>query len=372
MPTPVRVLWLIKGLGPGGAERLLAAAARTHDPAAVELHVAYLLPHKDQLVAELGAAGVEVTCLDAPREQDPRWLGRLRRLIRDGRIDVVHAHSPYVAGMARLAVRTMPARIRPALVSTEHNAWSTFARPTRWLNAATHPLDDERFAVSEEVRGSMTPRLAGEVEVLVHGIDLEDVQSRRARRSEMREQLGLPDDAVVVGTVANYRPQKAYPVLLRAARTVLERDARARFVVVGQGPLAGEVEALHRELDLGDGVQLLGYRPDAVDVLAACDVFCLSSDYEGLPVAMMEALALGLPVVSTAVGGVAETIEDGVSGRLVPTQDPAALAAALLEVTGDDAYRRQLADGAAALAVHFDMRRVTRQLEDVYRRLTAA
>ena len=365
-PGPVRVLWLIKGLGPGGAERLLAAAARTHDPARVALHVAYLLPHKDHLVQELEEAGVRVICLDAPREQDLRWLGRLRALVNRERIEVVHSHSPFVAGFARLALRAMPKRRRPALVSTEHNAWSTFARPTRLLNSVTHPLDDARFAVSEEARASMHPRLAQHVEVLVHGIDLAQVRASRAQRDGMRSQLGLSPEHVVVGTVANYRPQKAYPVLLHAARQVAEDAYLARFVVVGQGPLASEVEALHRQLGLEDRMQLLGYRSDAVDVLAACDVFCLSSDYEGLPVAMMEALALGLPVVSTEVGGVAETIDDGVSGRLVPTQDPQALAAALTEVIEDPELRAALAAGAAALADRFDMRRVTAQLEALY------
>jgi L-malate glycosyltransferase len=363
---PVRVLWLIKGLGPGGAERLLAAAARTHDPERVRLHVAYLLPHKDQLVAELEEAGVVVTCLDAPRERDLGWLRRLRTLVARERIEVVHAHSPFVAGFARLALRTVPRRRRPALVSTEHNAWSTFAVPTRVLNAVTHPLDDARYAVSEEVRGSMSSRLARHVEVLVHGIDLEQVRASRAQRGVMRAQLGFDDQDVVVGTVANYRPQKAYPVLLQAARQVADSTGAARFVVVGQGPLADEVAALHQQLGLGDRLQLLGYRPDAVEVLAACDVFCLSSDYEGLPVAMMEALALGLPVVSTAVGGVAETIRDGVSGRLVPTQDPSALAAALIEVVEDADLRASLARGAAALAERFDMRRVTAYLEGAY------
>ena len=369
MPGPVRVLWLIKGLGPGGAERLLVAAAAAHDPASVQLIVAHLLPYKDQLADELRAAGVEVVCLDAPRDRDLGWLARLRRLVLDRDIEVVHAHSPMVAGLARPVLRSLPQERRPALVSTEHNAWPTFVPATRWLNAATHRLDDAAFAVSREVRDAMPPAAAARTEVLVHGIDLARVRAQAVARDRMRDTLGATPSTVLVGTVANYRTQKAYPVLLHASAQVLADDDRVRFVAVGQGPERERIERLHAELGLGERVRLLGYREDAVEVLAACDIFCLSSDYEGLPVALMEALALGLPVVATGVGGIAETVEDGVHGRLVPPRDPDALADAILAVASDPDQRRQMGARAARLAERFDVRRVTERLEDVYRRL---
>ncbi len=113
MSEPRRVLWLIKGLGPGGAERLLVAAAAAHDPERFRIEVAYLLPWKHHLVAELEALGVECTCLGVGDERDLRWVVRLRRRLRDAPVDVVHAHSPYAAGFGRLAVRSLPARAGP-------------------------------------------------------------------------------------------------------------------------------------------------------------------------------------------------------------------------------------------------------------------
>src|SRR5256885_14599853 len=111
---PIRVLWLTKGLGPGGAERLLLSFAAIADRERFDLRAAYLLPWKNHLVAQLAALDVPAVCLDSRREVDVRWVHRLRTLVRAARIDVVHVHSPMVAALARPALRTLPRRDRPA------------------------------------------------------------------------------------------------------------------------------------------------------------------------------------------------------------------------------------------------------------------
>ncbi len=150
---PVRVLWLVKGLGPGGAEQLLVSSARVADHSRFTYHAAYVRPDKDQLVPQLAASGVPATLLGGGRWGQLWWPWRLRRLIAG--FDVVHAHSPLVAGVARVAARTIPAGRRPVTVSTEHNVWANFSPPTRMLNAVTAGLDERRWAVSDEVRRSM-------------------------------------------------------------------------------------------------------------------------------------------------------------------------------------------------------------------------
>src|SRR4051812_5771355 len=140
-PGKIRVRWLIKGLGPGGAERLLVSTAATHDRSRFDLGVVYLLPWKDQLVAELEQLDVPCTCLDVRDERDLRWSRRLRSLLLEDPTDILHAHSPYAAGIGRLVARSVPRRIRPALVYTTHNTWTSFTPPTRWLNGATMALD---------------------------------------------------------------------------------------------------------------------------------------------------------------------------------------------------------------------------------------
>jgi hypothetical protein len=167
----IRVLWAIKGLGPGGAEGLLVTSARTADHDTFHLAACYVEPVKDQLVGRLEELGVEVHSL-AGREGKVLWPWRLRRLLRSWRPEVVHFHSPLVAAVGRLVALTVPGR--PRLMSTEHNVWQRYASPTRLLNALTCRLDDVRLAVSQTVASSMWERCRARSEVLVHGILLED------------------------------------------------------------------------------------------------------------------------------------------------------------------------------------------------------
>lgn len=363
----VRVLHLIKGLGPGGAERLLVSSARVRDREGFAVAVAYLLPWKTEFVSDLEALGVATKCLDVRHAEDPRWCARLHSLLRRERYDVLHLHSPLVAGMARLTVRTLPGTRRPAVVSTEHNVWSSHARPTRELNAATFPLGDAWLAVSDEVRESVPARLRARVEVVVQGIVLEDAAAAPEQRAAVRRELNIAPHEVAVVTVANFRSTKAYPDLLAAAKRLVDRNVPVRFVIIGQGPLEGEIRAQRTALGLDDRVDLLGFRPDAIRLLAGCDLFALASHYEGYPVAIMEAMAVGLPVVATEVGGVPEGVRDGVEGLLVPPARPELLATAIETLALDPARRATLGEAARRRGAQYDIAHATRRTEQIYR-----
>jgi glycosyltransferase involved in cell wall biosynthesis len=368
--TPIRVLWLTKGLGPGGAERLLVSFAAIADQERFDLRAAYLLPVKDHLVSALAGCGVPAVCLQGPRAGDPRWAHRLRKLVRDERIDIVHVHSPLVAALARPALRALPGRDRPALMGTEHNVWSSHHPATRWANRLTLPLEDVTIAVSDEVRSSMSSRLARRTEVVIHGVDVDAIARRRIERESARAELGLKSNELLVATVANLRANKDYPTLLAAARRLVDAGEPARFVSVGQGPLAAELEAERDRLGLGERFQFLGYREDPVRILVAADVFCLSSRFEGLPIALLEAMAAGLPVVASRVGGVPSVVTDGREGRLVHPGDPAALADALTELA-DAGLRKQRAAAAAERARAFGIGRAVARQQELYEELAA-
>jgi glycosyltransferase involved in cell wall biosynthesis len=363
------VLWLVKGMARGGAETLLLLEARARDRTAIEPRVAYLTPQNHDLVEAVRAEGVPVTCIGSPRALDPRWLWRLRRILAAGDIDLVHVHSPVPAIGARLVRLTIPERVRPRLIGTEHNVWPSHHPVTRLVERLTFGLEDAHLAVSDAVRRSVTARGRDGIEVVLTGVDLEAVRAQ-ADRVGVRAELGLADDEVVVGTVANLRSQKGYPDLLHAAATAIERvgdDRRIVFLAVGKGPMEAELHALHAELGLGDRFRFLGYRDDAVRLMSGLDVFCLASHHEGLPVALMEALALGLPAVATTAGGTPELVTDGVEGLLVPPGRPDRLAEALVAVTTDDARRKDMAGAAALRGDQLSVTRAHHRHEEIYR-----
>jgi L-malate glycosyltransferase len=368
---PIRVLWLIKGLGPGGAERLLLSTAKVADRSAFVYEAAYLLRSRNRLAAELEALGVPTVCLDSEGKGGRRWPLRLRRLITDRHYDVVHVHSPFVAAITRLLARTLPRRLRPAIVYTEHNSWGSHRRTTRWANGLTYGLDDAHISVSDQVVASVWPRLRKQLPTLLHGIALDDLRTDPADRAAVRAEFGLQAEHVVMLTAANFRAQKAYPDLLEAARSVCASEPRARFLIAGQGPLEADIRSRLSAIGVGDRVRILGYRDDVFRLMAGADVFVMSSLYEGLPIAAMEALCSGLPVVATNVGGLPTAVTDGVNGFLVPPRQPDQLAERLCKVIADDELRAKLAYAATSSREYFDIRRAARSLEELYTTLTA-
>ncbi len=360
------MLHVVKGLGPGGAERLLVSIASVADPTAVRYQVAYVLDWKEHLVPELQALGVATHLLAGRRGMaDPRWPGRLRALAREA--DVVHLHSPAVAAIARPVLRTL--RAAPPSVSTEHNVWSSHSPVTRAANALTLPLDRVRWAVSAEVAASAWRPWQAKTDVLVHGIPLQVLQARRGERSAARAANGWSDDDVVVAIVANLRANKDYPTLFAAASRALTAEPRLRFASIGQGPLEADLRRSLASLGVGDRFVMLGYRDDPAAVLAGADVFTLSSRHEGLPISLLEAMALGLPPVVTAVGGNAEVVTDDVDGVLVPAGDADALAAAYVRLARARATRARIGAAASVRAQAFDIARTARILEERYRSL---
>lgn len=369
---PLRVLWLIKQLGAGGAERLLVSAAKRHDRDRVSLEAAYLLRDNDALVGELEETGVPVHCLGVDHGLDLRWIPRLRRLLREHDFDVVHIHSALVASLARPVIRLRRrGGSRPALVVTEHAAWGSYARGTRIANHLTLPLDDVHLAVSEAARQAMPRRFRARTEVVIHGVLTDELSAVRAERDAVREELGVSDDEVLVVTVANLVMEKGYPDLLRAARRVLDENPQVRFVAAGRGHLEAKLLRLHQSLGLGDRFRFLGFRPDPVRLMTGGDLMAMSSIWEGYPVAVMEALSVGLPIVATAVGGVPEAVRDGVEGYVTPPHHPQLLAEAILRMAGDAPARKRMAVAALERSHNFDIRTTVARLEDIYQDLSA-
>jgi glycosyltransferase involved in cell wall biosynthesis len=364
----IGVLLLIKGLGRGGAEQLVVNAVEYGDPSRFDYHVGYLLPWKDAFVPELRALGVPPVCLDGAKGFS--WLVRLRRLIRDRGIDVVHIHSPYVASMARCVL----GRSKP-IVTTEHNVWERYHRATYWANVTTFPRNDHVFAVSDEVRESVRyPSLlrflrTPPIETLHHGIDVSKVRTTPPATG-VRDSLGITASAPVVGTIANFKPHKGHEYMLRTAAITSRAIPGVRFVFVGAGPQEEEIRREAARLGIGDVIVFAGFRTDALRVARTFDVYAMSSLQEGLPLSLLEAMALGCPPVATRVGGISAVIEDGVSGFIVAPRDPQEQASRIVSLLTEEPLRARMSAAARDRAATFDVRASFGRIEEVYRELT--
>jgi L-malate glycosyltransferase len=295
-----------------------------------------------------------------------RGLRTLRRAMQSGEFDVVHSHAARAHGavsFARVGLAARPwhvvsRRVDFAVGRDPVSAW-------KYRRGA-----DAFLAISEGVRrvlleGGVLPE---RVRVVPSGIDLAKFDGLR-ERDAVRAELGLDARTLAVGNVAALAPHKAQNDLLRAAAMVHARRRDVRFFIVGEGALRARLELLARELGIDEHVVFTGFRADALDLLRAFDVFVLSSYLEGLGTSIMDAQALGVPVVATRTGGIPELVQDGETGLLTPPRDPASLAAAILRFLEDETLRSACAARARALSSRYDHRAMVYKTLDAYRDL---
>ncbi|MEI7593060.1 MAG: glycosyltransferase [Actinomycetes bacterium] len=369
----LRVLWLTKGLDLGGQERLLALLAKKHDRATVAIECAFTADRLRFLVGSLEAAGVTCRSL-SPSGRKWSWIVQLWGLLGENRFDVVHAHSPLVASVARVMVALKRRQSKPVMMTTSHLVWSGYHPLTRGANRITAWLDDVSIAVSPAVLRSMRGRARRRGQVMVQGVDIAELRTRfvapvddRANQTDRRRE-------VVVCTVANLSPQKDYPMLLSAAKIVAATQPDVRFVAVGYDvdAYAADMRDLRDRLGLARQFDFVGLNDDAVAVMAASDVYVVSSRFEAGPVAAMEAAVIGVPIVTTDVGIMSDAFSDGVDCLRVPVGDAPALAGALLRLIGDRELQNRLRENGRQLANdRFDIARVIVDLQNLYRNQVA-
>jgi glycosyltransferase involved in cell wall biosynthesis len=231
------------------------------------------------------------------------------------------------------------------------------------------------IAVTERVRRDVLTRGIGRpdrVVVVPLGLDLDRMQAAPARRGELRAELGLAPATPLVGIVARLVPIKAHETFLQAAKAMAPVRPDARFLIAGDGERRGALEAMARELGLGDRVRFLGWRADLDRLYADLDVVVLTSKNEGSPVALIEAMAAGRPVVSTRAGGVEDVVADGVTGRVVPIGDAGALARVVIDLLEQpDEAARLGAAAREAVVARFASSRLVADVDRLYRRLLA-
>jgi glycosyltransferase involved in cell wall biosynthesis len=314
----------------------------------------------------LAQGGIPVWYLGKRPSFDPRMFVRVARVLKRVRPHVVHTHR-YVLRYALPPI--LSGRIS-AMIHTVHNLAE---KEVDWSGRLIHRMAFGHgvipVAVAREVGTSLRRfyNIDG-FPLILNGIPVGAFRSPAIDRGEWRKKEGFTPTDVLFVCVARLRPQKNPALLLRSFAQGPALDPRAHLLFVGYGELRRDLERQVDALGLREKVHLLGMRSDIPEILNAADVFVLSSDWEGNPLSVMEAMAAGTPVISTAVGGVPELVEDGESGVLVPPRDAQALASAMQFMLENLDVRTSMGRAAARRAVeHFDVKVMTEAYEELYR-----
>ena len=378
----VRVLFIASDLGPGGSERQALALSRRL-PRDRFVPAFILIGDRGMFAGAAEADGIDVTALElrSPRElgylrfsvRTIRAAGRFISAVRRGRFDIVDAWLYHGYWLAALTHRLVGIPVLVAGRRSLSDFKDQWGWPRRAIDAFSRRQARVIIANSEVVRRDVIDREGVDPEriiVIRNGVEVPAASDASMRRAA-RERWGAADGDFVVGCVSNLHPTKGIGHLLRAFAS-LENSPSLRLVIIGEGSSRGMLAELARSLGIADRVLLAGTDPNVQARLAGFDIFVHPSDTEGLPNAVLEAAAAGLPIVATAVGGTPEIIIDGTTGLLVPAGDASAMASAIEMLQRDEATRSQL--GLAArdhVRTSYGMERFVAETADLYDRLVA-
>jgi glycosyltransferase involved in cell wall biosynthesis len=341
------VLHVVESLERGGLERMVCDLAAAQRQSGREVSIVCLF-RRGILAAEAAASAIAIIEIGKKAGPDARAVLRLRKALRSAGPCIIHTHNStahYYAAIAAVGLRN---RI---LVNTRHGMGATAPADRReklfrwslpWTSAVIAVCHHAR---TRFVRDGIVP--ADKATVIPNGIRLDRFRPTDARsRAALRRQLGVPEEAFVVGTVGRLNWAKDHLFLLDAFAGLLRHAPEARLIIVGDGELRSGVQEHARGLNIENAVVLAGDRPDVPELLGCFDVFALSSKTEGYSIALLEASAAGLPIVATAVGGNAEIVQQDKSGLLVAHGDRSGLTIAMRRLYEDQELRRRIGEAA--------------------------
>ena len=324
------------------------------------------LRKRDPADSTLEDLGIDVTYLHKSKF-DPATLPALLKEIDRRSADVLHMHGYGATTFGRLAaaMRKLPT------VLHEHANLTDTPWFQKVADRALAPYTDIALAVSRStaefvVRARLVP--AERTKVVYLGVPLEDFSRQRSADeiTAARRSLGIPPESFAVGTVTRLMPSKGNEYLVEAARLVADRTPGSRFYIVGEGELQGELEARARSLNLGDRLTFCGFRRDVAEAFAAFDLAVFPSLWEGTPLTVLEALAMGKAIVATDADGLQDVLTNEVDAKIVPKRDARALADAIVALAGDPAARQRLSLNARRTGAAYDIDAFVQKMERLY------
>lgn len=373
MTRPIQVLHLLVTTSPGGGPKHVYDLVR-HLPGD-EFEAVVAAPRDGIFFERFHDLGVTMVELPLSR-LGVRHLPLALRLIRRHRVDIVHTHGKGPGLYGRIAARALGVPAVHTFHGIHYSGYSRAGRPLylqleRRLSKLSHSIIN--VSASQEAEGLALKLFSPEQSaVVVNGIDLDEMD-RTVRQSALRrETLGIAPDDFVIGCVSRWDPVKRFEILLQAARLLTTRVPRLTLLLVGGGGEEARIRRLVGEIGLQDRVIFTGFLGNPIRVYGLLDLYVATSLKEGLPLAPLEAMASGLPIVATDVPGHRDVVVRGETGLLVPPEDSAALADAIASLVADPAGRRKMGEaGRQRVLEHFAVRSMADKTAQVYRRALA-
>lgn len=363
----IKILHIIKSLGRGGAEMLLPETLKEHNQDQFEFHYIYFLPWKNQMVESIESIGGKVSCFSA--KNNIQLLLKYSNIIdycKKNEIQLIHAHLPWAGFVSRLVYF----KIRIPVIYTEHNLQERYHFLTKFINKWSFNSQTMAIGVSEDVTQSILQNNNPKIpcRTILNGVNIQSFQRNNSeQRNLVRKQYGIPEDALLVGTVAVFRFQKRLDKWLEIISEVIDKNSNIYGIIVGAGILEPEIYAKHKELNLEGKVFFTGLQTNVKPYYEAMDVFMMCSSFEGLPIALLEAMSMGCAVVSTNAGGIKEVLRQDESGIMVDIDDWKNLSNSLLALAKNPSKLAYFqTEARKRVTANFSIQAMVNQLETLY------
>ena len=347
---------------------LLPETLRLHNRDVFEFHYLYFLPWKDAMVEAIRTQGGRVTCIAARNNIElVIKASAVAGYVRKNNIALVHAHLPWAGIVARIVGKLTGIPI----IYTEHNKQERYHWATRWANLLTMNWLTRIIAVSEDVEVSIRkhrPFLRRPLQKILNGVNTERFAPDLFSGNPVRQLLNIPQNAPVIGTIAVFRSQKRLDLWIDIAKKISVVKPDAHFIIVGDGPLRSVLEEKRIAHGMVDKIHFTGIQTEVRPYLAAFNVYMMSSVFEGLPIALLEAMSSCCPPITTDAGGIKEIIRHDEDGLICSVDDPWQLVDFAMEILENDKKRKEFGIAARArVEENFSMVRMVRELEEIYR-----
>ena len=364
------MLFINYSLAMGGIEKMIIDFVLALPQEKYEIHVA-VFEGGGILEDSLKDLEIPVHYLNKGSSLDWTLVFRLKKLLRDNRIDIVHTNN-YGTWFYSTIARMMPGG-RVGSVHTEHSLVEGNKRRRFVLENLLSRRTKHVIAVSEQVRALMIEHCKireDRIQVIHNGIDTDRFSPDASRREVFRAEFEIPQDCLLLGSISRLAPVKDHMTMLRAFSRLQSGRKDLRLVIVGDGECKTDISNYIRERQLEDSVVLTGERQDTPSILAAMDIYVMSSLSEGMSIGLLEAMSSGLPVVVTNVGGNPELVDPRQNGLLVPANDPESMSEAIGSLLDDAEERRRMAAaGRDKVKTHFSRDIMIENYSSLYDRL---